>query len=268
MMVRRTRLSRGNGSKRRDRLKHVSPGGEAGESAYVPSVEKEGGEGAMAGEASEPKVSHEQDDSIEKLPSEEGKEPKVSYGFDDAEISAAVQSDTKELAKDSPHFDLTKTFKEIKADVTKGYAELQEKGGKAAKELGGFMHEMIYLDDDEAQLHGKNIEVARRLMAEHPDENILLKAQLFDEPADSAGLIGYVRAEDYLNFDEIEIAMPDGSTYTIPRRNIRDFIGISSHAAEINLPKTATTSGALGTDEFSGVDEDAEEPSFHDELKD
>lgn len=236
-MARRTRLMKGAGSKRKDRLKHDKPDSLGGE-----PVQK-----AVSGNESE---------------------PKVSYDFGDAEVKASIESDTKELAQDSPHFDLKKTFKEIKADVTTGYAELQEKGGKAAKELGGFMHELIYLDEDESQLHGKNIEVARRMMAEHPDESILLKAQLFDEPADDAGMIGYVRAEDYLNFEEIEVAMPDGSTHTMPRRNVKEFIGVSPHAADINLPKTATTSGALGTDEFSGVDENAEEPSFHEELKD
>jgi hypothetical protein len=197
-------------------------------------------------------------------------EPAVSsYGFGDAEIKASIQSDTKELASESKEHALGKVLSEIKEGVNKEYAMLHEKGGEAAQKLGGFMHELVYLDEDDAHLHGKNVEVAKRFVAQYPGENILLKAKLKDEPIDEAGTIGYVRAEDYLNFEDVEVAMPDGSVATIPRTSIVEFIGVSPHAAGISIPRTATSAGGLGTTEKldeTGVDEYA--PSFHEELQD
>jgi hypothetical protein len=83
-------------------------------------------------------------------------------------------------------------------------------------------------------------------MAQHPDENVLLKARLHDEPVSEAGMVGHVRPEDFLNFDHIEIVMTDGSAYTIPRSMVREFIGVAQHAAPISIPTTATSYGGLG----------------------
>jgi hypothetical protein len=48
--------------------------------------------------------------------------------------------------------------------------------------------------------------------------------------------------------------MPNGKTFTIQRRKIREFIGVAPQSAEISVPMTATAVGGLGTKDMASVD--------------
>jgi hypothetical protein len=137
---------------------------------------------------------------------------------------------------------LSRVLETIKKDVRQEYESL----GAKKQKLGGFLHELIHLDEDEKLEFTENVEVAKRLMSEHPSENVLLKAALFEEPAENAGLIGLVRAEDFLNFAHIEVATPHGEVFTVPRTLVREFIGVSPQAASIVMPRSAESMGGNG----------------------
>jgi len=218
--MRRSRLSRSNNSAHKDRLKRANPVSKAevseelltkAEESAVPS-EPTFHEELMA-EAEEEAVTH-----IPMLPSD------VPHKKEDKLLSLHHVLDT------------------IKKDVQKEFADLGEKKEK----LGGFLHELVYLDSPEEVEKAKNLEVAKRLMAGHPMENVLLKVTLHDEPVPDAGLHGLVRAEDFLNFENVELTTPEGAVYTIPRGLVREFVGVAPQSASIEIPKSAKGMGGNG----------------------
>jgi len=81
----------------------------------------------------------------------------------------------------------------------------------------------VYRNDE---MLDQNLKVARSLVKLHPNEHILLKVELEEEPESGAGRIMLVRAEDYLNFENVEVEDVDsGHVYTIPRNRIVRIIG-------------------------------------------
>ena len=161
--------------------------------------------------------------------------------------------------KEIESFSLKKVFDDIKSKVQEEYESLSEKKEK----VGGFLHEVVHLDTPEAVERSKNTEIAQRLMSQHPMDNVLLRAELHDEPVADAGLVGMVRAEDFLNFEHVEVTTPDGKVYTIPRDVIKEFVGVAPQAADIVMPQTAVSDAGLGTSEgvIGGVVNGSDVPS-------
>jgi hypothetical protein len=156
----------------------------------------------------------------------------------------------KDMATDGEEVGLHRTLDKIKADLQKEWAALPEQKKKA----GEFLHEVLYLDADGAESVSKTVDTAKRMIAEHPDENILLKVVLHEEPAEEAGVTGMVRAEDLVSFEEVEVVNPEGDVHVTPRTNIQSIIGVSSQSATIAIPPTATSYGGYGK-ELGEVDE-------------
>ena len=164
-----------------------------------------------------------------------------------ADFDADVKAD---MAHDHEEVGLHRTLDKIKADLQKEWEALPEQ----KKKVGEFLHEVLYLDDDAAEQVSKTVETAQRMIAAHPDENILLKVVLHEEPAEDAGVTGMVRAEDLVSFEDVEVVNPDGDVHVTPRTNIQSIIGVSSQPAPIAIPPTATSYGGLGK-ELGDVDE-------------
>jgi hypothetical protein len=219
-MIRRSRLFRGSGSKRKDRLERANPALKADVSEELLTKAEES---AVPSEPTfhEELMSEAEEESVSHLP--------------------LLPSDVPQRKEDKL-LSLHHVLDTIKKDVQKEFADL---GGKKEK-LGGFLHELVYLDSPEEVEKAKNIEVAKRLMAEHPMENVLLKVTLHDEPAPEAGLHALVRAEDFLNFENIEVTTPEGAVYTVPRGLVREFVGVAPQSASIEIPKSAEGMGGNG----------------------
>lgn len=172
-----------------------------------------------------------------------------------------------ELSSDSKFAKLSNVLSSIKKDVT---AEYEGMSGKKEK-LGGFLHEMIYLESPEDVQLGKNREVVKRLMSQHPRENVLVKVELYDEPSPDAGVHGMVRAEDLQNFEHVEISTPEGDVYTVPVKDVKEIIGVAPQSASISLPRSAETLGTVGApvgfDAPVEVIEKSESESHNDDEK-
>jgi hypothetical protein len=250
MVARKTRLSRKSSSRKHDRLTKVSvPSSEMQPSfEYTAEVEKPalGVEADIEAEPSfhEQLVAEDKADFGEPLSAKEksmfGPIPKADF---DADVKADMSHDHEEVG-------LHRTLDKIKADLQKEWEALPEQ----KKKVGEFMHEVLYLDGDAAEQVSKTVETAKRMIAAHPDENILLKVVLHEEPAEEAGVTGMVRAEDLVSFEDVEVVNPDGDVHVTPRTNIQSIIGVSSQPAPIAIPPTATSYGGLGK-ELGDVDE-------------
>jgi len=236
-MVRRTRLPKKSASHRRDRMQKIKS---AVSEELLSKAEK-------AVVPDEPTF-HEQ------LMAEE----KGDFG---EPLKADFDDDVKkDMDADHEHLSLGKVLDSIKADVDKEWKALPAQKEK----LGEFLHEVVHLDEDAADAISKNVEVAQRLVAQHPDENILLKVITHEEVGDGAGVRGLVRAEDLISFEDVEIITPDGDVYVTPRVNVREIVGVSPQPAPISIPKTALSYGGLGADGTSvdgGLNEEVEAES-------
>lgn len=218
-MKRKTRLSKGTSSRNKSRL---------ASEALLTKAE----EAVVSKPIPEEVLTQSEEESVSILP----------------DFDADVKPDIK---RDQREDDLGGVLDRIKADVSREFASLKEKKEK----VGEFLHEAIYLDSSEHADHLENVKVVERLMGQHRGENLLIKVQLHDEPEPEAGLSGLVRAEDFLNFEHLELSTPDGDVYTIPRTSIREVVGVMPQSASIDMPKTLMTSGGFGT--FSAPKEEA-----------
>jgi len=83
--------------------------------------------------------------------------------------------------------------------------------------------------EDEAHLQ-KNLKVARQLMESGQHDHTLLKVELDNEPADGEGRVAFLRAEDFLHFDSIEVeSVYTGNVHTVPRTSVAKIIGRVGH---------------------------------------
>jgi hypothetical protein len=253
MVARKTRLSRKSSSRRQDRLKRNNPVSVASSEpkasfSYTAEVEKPALD-VKADVVSEPTfheqlVAEEKSDLGIPLTAEE---KSMFKDIPKADFDEDVKAD---MATDGEEVGLHKTLEKIKAGLQEEWAKLPAEKKKA----GEFLHEVLYLDDDEAAGVMKTVETAKRMIAAHPDENILLKVVLREEPAEEAGVTGMVRAEDLVSFEDVEVVNPDGDVHVTPRTNVQSIIGVSSQPATIAVPPTATSYGGFGK-EMGDVDE-------------
>jgi hypothetical protein len=202
-------------------------------------------------------------DKVKPIGMEQSFHDELSDEADDfsVENSAKMDDDLEQAAEhERSELSLNAVLAKAKEEVDKEWAALP---GQKQK-LGEFMHEVIHLDDGAAEKLSSNVEVAKRLIAQHPDENILLKVSLDEEPAEDAGTRGMVRAEDLVSFERVEVVMPDGAVYDLPRTSIREIVGVSHQSAPLDIPPSATSYGGLGTDKGmvgrAGGPDEAEAP--------
>lgn len=100
----------------------------------------------------------------------------------------------------------------------------------------------------------QNLIEARDMMKSHPDSHLLLKVELDEEPEEDAGLIMMTRAEDFTQFDQVEVEDVDsGKVYTVPRRSVTKIIG----KVELQSAPDFSGGGYGGSDEMVGVPQSA-----------
>jgi hypothetical protein len=135
--------------------------------------------------------------------------------------------------------------------------------GKLGERAGKFVHEVLHLETPEETERKQNLKRARMLTEMHPDENVILKVELEDEPEQNVGRNFLVRADDFINFDEVEAEDVDtGKVFTIRRDNVKKVIGAMSMSAIPEMPPSATTLGSamrMSTDKPLPVDIGAEQ---------
>jgi hypothetical protein len=128
----------------------------------------------------------------------------------------------------------------FKIDVEKAQQDVKD----ITESLAGFFTETSDIEVPEDMYMQKNLKIARNLIKSHPEGNIMLKVELDEEPVQGAGRIVLIRAEDFVNFDEIEAEDVDsGSVYTTKRANVKKIIGRVMMDSSPEFPKTSTTLG-------------------------
>jgi hypothetical protein len=174
---------------------------------------------------------------------------------DDALPPVDLSKDMKHdfSSPEEKHLSMNTALQSIQSDLKEEFVKLKEEKEK----LGGFMHEVIYLDDHEDI--DRNRKAVSALMKKYPDENIMLNVTLHDVPDDSKPLHGTMRADDFMHSNEVAVAFPDGDVLMLNADRIRSIVSVVPHAAPLEMPKSSTGMGGFGIEPMPAGGSDVED---------